>query len=292
MNVAVRYVGICGSDIIRLGMGQDMLSLGHEIVAQGEDGTYYAVNPLLPCLQCAYCQDGKTRFCQSLHSFGKDLKGGFSGGVLDIPDSNLIPVRKNKPLPYVLTDSLACVVNGLNLLTEEAARVLVIGDGTMATLFMHELMARGVNTVQVVKDASRTKRAAFGRKVMTFDMFEGGAYDNAFDAIIIAVGGQSAHLVNVAAHTIKPSGLLLVAGAYHSFIDELDIKTILTKEIRLTGVYSYEPANFIEAVHVIDNDEQFFTAMVTDIYRSSDMSGALDCHSTKDNRMKVVVEMV
>lgn len=289
MNINIRYVGICGSDILRIDMGQDRAQLGHEIVAQSDDGLYWAVNPLVSCGICDYCKTGRTRFCVQLHSYGKDLHGGFSGGEVNVREQNIVIISGGNPLPYVLADSLASVNHALSLLPDTPGRGLVIGDGTMATLFVHSLASRNINCVQAIKSIDRKKRVYGDHTVVTFDKIEADGKESVFDTIIVAVGGRSAHVLNVSARLLRPSGTLIVAGAYHALEDELHIKTVLTKEIHVIGAYSYEPSDFMEAVGVIDNETGFFGSMVTDVKQSKDINQAFADHSTKQDRMKVVV---
>lgn len=290
MNVDIKFVGICGSDILRLDMGQDRMKLGHEIVAQSDDGIYWAVNPLVSCGECILCNTDRTRFCKQLHSYGKDLHGGFSGGMINVRKGNLERISGDNPLPYVLADSLASVIHALNLLPAALGRVLVVGDGTMAALFVRSLSLRNIDCVQAIKDIDREQRVHGDHSVVVFDKLESKNEVDVFDTIIVAVGGRSAHMLNVAARLIKPSGVLIVAGAYHALEDELHIKTILTKEIRVIGPYSYEPFDFIKAIDVIGNDLDFFESMITDVRQNNDINLAFTDHLSKRNRVKVVVE--
>lgn len=131
-------------------MGQFALSLGHEVVAQNERG-WYALNPLMPCGRCDSCESGKTRFCTELQSIGKDGQGGFSGGLVSVPESNAFPLTTSHPEAYVLADPLACVLHGLSLIPEPTSEILVVGDGVIAELACSLLAQRTIATVQVVK---------------------------------------------------------------------------------------------------------------------------------------------
>lgn len=289
MNIKIKYVGICGSDILRLEMGQDVNTLGHEIVAQSTNKLYWAVNPLLSCGKCDYCKTGRTRFCKQLRSYGKDLHGGFSGGIINVRNQNLIKITDDNPIPYILADTLASVIHALNYLPINAGRVLIIGDGAMATLFVYNLASLNIDFVQAIKNTNRKNRVYGNHNVTTFDKLENEVEEKVFDTVIVAVGGRSALVLNIATRLLKPSGVLIIAGAYYLLEDELHIKTILTKEISLIGSYSHEPSDFKKAVEVIKNDIIFFNSIISDVIESENINQAFTFHSTKQDRIKIAV---
>lgn len=284
MKLHVAYVGICGSDIQRLDMGQPLASLGHEII--GSDGdAFYAVNPLMACGSCIYCHAGTTRFCLALASLGKDGYGGFAGGEIDVPSANLVRLDSNERA-HVLADPVACVVHGISLLTViPGQKIVVIGDGTMALLFTELLIQRGASVVQAIKDGSRTKRAHPQATIVSFGDLEPDSSDTA----IICVGGTRAAVLNTAAQAVTASGTVLVVGAYHYLEDALDIKTFLKKEVTLKGTFSYEPSDFNEAITFISCNIAFFEAMIGDTFPSTELDAAVHHHRTSNNRHKVVV---
>ena len=284
MDYTIRYSGICGSDILRLDMGQPLIGLGHEVVAQNETG-WYALNPLVTCSQCGYCQAGKTRFCTQLQSLGKDGKGGFSGGVVSLPEANAFLLETSHPETYVLADSLACVLHGLSLLSEPTSEMLVIGDGVIAELVCTMLAQRDIFTVQVVK-RRRSKEDIKSRHVITQEEVAPTKYRTA----ILCVGGVSPDIINRTLDALAFSGTLLVMGAFHKLDEGLNIKALLTKEITFIGSYSFEPAHFSQAIQEISKREALYLRYITDILPSDQLEEAVVRHRTSENRLKVAVK--
>ncbi|NDZ81257.1 alcohol dehydrogenase catalytic domain-containing protein, partial [Streptomyces sp. SID10853] len=101
--VAVRYGGVCGSDLHYWrhgGVGdfllQEPMLLGHEVVgtvvAYGEGaegpapGTPVAVHPATPCGACPECLDGRANVCRDTRYLGSaartpHVQGGFAARI-------------------------------------------------------------------------------------------------------------------------------------------------------------------------------------------------------------------
>lgn len=285
MECLIKYVGICGSDILRLDMGQPVRSLGHEIVVQNATG-WYALNPLITCGRCKACLSDRTRFCVRLQSFGKDNKGGFHGGLIEPPNSNLLPLETEHPELYVLSDPLACVLHGLSLLPSRiTGNILVIGDGVIAELMCRILADRNISVVQVVK-RRRVEVDIKNRTYITKDQLPVAQYRMA----ILCVGGNNSQVINLALSALIPSGTLLVMGAFHTLEAGLDTKSLLTKEIRLLGSYSFEPSDFKSAVQEVSHNEAKYQQYITDIFNSELLEQAIVQHRVSNNRLKVVVK--
>ena len=228
MLCKIRFVGVCGSDIVRKQMGYEITSLGHELVVEDVGGNFYAVNPLNPCSKCDSCTNGQTRFCSELKSFGKDYVGGFSGGDIEVPKGSLyaLPNTAKETLAiYTLADPLACVLHGITKLDANINNIVVFGDGVIACLASY-LLADSYPTVQVVKHKGRVKRVTgYTARIVEFDKMSNlGLFDNSF----IAVGGPRPELLNRAITSTRPGGTVVVAGSYHKLGSGLDIKTFLT----------------------------------------------------------------
>lgn len=284
MKVRVVRVGICGSDIQRLDMGQPIESLGHEIIGEHE-GVFYAVNPLIVCGKCNDCDAGRTRFCKKLASLGKDGNGGFAGGILDVPDRNLVQIETGEGA-YTLADPVACSIHALSFLNVRMSQsVLVVGDGTMALICAELLTQRGAVVTQVIKREPRRLRAHPDVRTILSESIGKDEYDS----VVVCVGGTSADVLNRAANAVKATGSVVVVGAYHFLEDALDIKTFLKKEVTLKGSFSFEPPDFRRAIAVIDSNREFFGTVISSEFTSSELANAVLYHRTNDDRRKVVV---
>ncbi|KFF47685.1 alcohol dehydrogenase [Gammaproteobacteria bacterium MFB021] len=115
-RVAIRRIGICGTDIHAFGGNQPYFEyprvLGHElageVVAVAEDvdpalvGQAVYVIPYLHCGECRACRQGRTNCCQALQVIGVHRDGGMAQ-TLNVPASHLVAV------PTLSAEALALV---------------------------------------------------------------------------------------------------------------------------------------------------------------------------------------
>lgn len=108
--IAVKYVGICGSDLPRSmvsglsGGAAYPLILGHEfsgqVVEVGSDvkkikvGDRVAVAPLVPCGECVYCQNGEYGLCSDYKIIGTRVNGALAEYV-KVPEKHVLVLPEN-----------------------------------------------------------------------------------------------------------------------------------------------------------------------------------------------------
>lgn len=149
--VRVRACGVCGTDVhIFTGeLTEDVeppVVLGHEIMGEivevGEGvtelnvGQTVAVDPVVSCGRCEFCQIGQPNLCEAPQVIGYSRNGGYAEYVA-VPASHIVPVRSDlSPKAGLLVETLACVLNGYERLGFEAGRTaMVIGAGTVGLLW-------------------------------------------------------------------------------------------------------------------------------------------------------------
>ncbi len=83
VRVRVKHVGICGSDLGMVAVGDfDGVTLGHEISGLLDDGTPVAIEPLLPCGECSPCRSGRYNLCVEDRWLGGSVDGGMTEEVV------------------------------------------------------------------------------------------------------------------------------------------------------------------------------------------------------------------
>ncbi len=147
--VRVAACGVCGSDLPRMltkGAHHHPIICGHEfaghIVELGsqvrghEVDELVTVPPLIPCYQCAPCQDGHYGLCQDYDYFGSRRDGAYTTYVA-VPQGNLLTVPDGvDPVAAALTDPAAIALHGLRQTDiGPGARVAVTGAGGPIGLF-------------------------------------------------------------------------------------------------------------------------------------------------------------
>ncbi|MBQ8275269.1 MAG: galactitol-1-phosphate 5-dehydrogenase [Clostridia bacterium] len=168
VKVRVRASGICGSDIPRVlhnGAHFFPIVLGHEfagdVVEVGEGVTNVAVGdtvsgaPLVPCMECADCQQGNYALCRHYSFIGSREQGSFAEYVV-IPARNAI--KYDPAIPYIqaaMFEPAAVALHGVMCNDfKGGGYVAVLGGGTI-----------GMFTAQWA-------RIYGGRKVVVFDLLE------------------------------------------------------------------------------------------------------------------------
>lgn len=168
VKVRVRASGICGSDIPRVlhnGAHFFPIVLGHEfagdVVEVGEGVTNVAVGdtisgaPLVPCMECADCQQGNYALCRHYSFIGSREQGSFAEYVV-IPARNAI--KYDPVIPYIqaaMFEPAAVALHGVMCNDfKGGGYVAILGGGTI-----------GMFTAQWA-------RIYGGRKVVVFDLLE------------------------------------------------------------------------------------------------------------------------
>lgn len=113
--VKAGYAGICGTDVhIFRGEFHDRVPFpaiqGHEFggiieelgknVTNFRVGDRVAVDPILPCHECAACLSGRINACRKLKLLGVDVNGGL-GEYVAVPRGNLFPLPDSVPMKHV-----------------------------------------------------------------------------------------------------------------------------------------------------------------------------------------------
>ncbi|GAA1685966.1 L-idonate 5-dehydrogenase [Streptomyces yatensis] len=168
--VAIRYGGICGSDLHyhrHGGVGdfrlQEPMVLGHEVVgtvvAYGEGaagpavGTPVAVHPATPCGVCPECSDGRANVCRDTRYLGSaartpHVQGGFASRIA-VPAVQLRALPEGlEPRRAALAEPLAVALHAVRRAGAVKGRhVLVTGAGPIGCLTVAAARAAGAATV-------------------------------------------------------------------------------------------------------------------------------------------------
>lgn len=221
----VRAAGICGSDLPRIyatGAHKMPLILGHEfsgvVEAVGPNvspdwrGKRVGVCPLLPCMKCGPCREGKYALCRDYDYLGSRRDGGFAEYVT-VPERNLIELPGNVSFaaaamlePAAVAAHAICRTN-----IRKDDRILVIGPGTIGSLVVMCLKACGIERVTVAgrNDANRKRANTLGADYLDVRELESGKHGE-WDAILECVG--KAETVRCAIEAAAPHGKVTLVG--------------------------------------------------------------------------------
>ncbi len=303
--VAVRSVGVCGSDVHYFEHGRigdfvvrAPLVLGHEVsgrivaagagVDPGRLGARVAIEPGAACGRCAECTAGRYNLCADMRFFATPPVDGALGEYVLVRDDLAFD------LPERVSDDAAALLEPLSVgiwATSKAAvtvggSVLIAGAGPIGLVTAQIARARGATTI-VVSDIAPHRLAAAARHgataVLPAAEVPGAGHD--FDAFIDCSGAPPAITAGIRA--LRPAGRAVLVGMGP---DELVLPFAFLQrwEITVTGTFRYAntwpTAIALAASGAVDVD-----ALVTDRFPLAEAERALRS-VTREGTIKPVIE--
>ena len=303
--VAVRSVGVCGSDAHYFQRGRignfvvrSPLVLGHEasgqIVAVGDAvdsrrlENRVAIEPGTACGRCPQCKAGRYNLCPDMQFFATPpVDGACAEYVLvradlafDLPDQVSDDAGALlEPLSVgIWANSMAAITAG--------SSVLIAGAGPVGLLTAQAARARGA-TVIAVTDVAAPRLAAAGRSgaTLTLDASQNESADQDFDAFIDCSGALPAITAGIQA--LRPGGRAVLVGMGPDDL-MLPYSDLQQRELTVTGTFRYAntwpTAISLAAAGAVDLD-----ALVTGRFTLAETEQALK--STFDqNTIKSIIE--
>lgn len=168
-QVAIRRIGICGTDIHAFGGNQPYFVyprvLGHElsgdVVATADDvdasliGRPVYVIPYLHCGDCRACRQGRTNCCQQLEVIGVHRDGGMAE-TLNVPASHLITVPTLTPDQLALVECQAIGAHAVRRAQIESGElVVVVGAGPIGMGVLQVAKSRGARVAMIDTNPQR-----------------------------------------------------------------------------------------------------------------------------------------
>ncbi len=215
--VRVLACGLCGSDVEKLRPEFAGAVLGHEVVAETEDGRRVALVHHRACGECERCRAGHESTCEAF-TRATISPGGFAERAsaqawVEVPDG-LDDARAT------MVEPLACVLRGAELVPR--GRVLVVGHGFVGHLFAAVLARRGDEVFAIDADPRRAGREP----------------DRPVDAVVLCARGAA----EAAIEAVEPGGTIVVFADAGSF----PAAPVYRRELTIVGTRSATPA-FMEA---------------------------------------------
>ncbi len=257
--VRTEAAGICGSEIEgylgRMSNRVPPLVMGHEYaglvteIGPGADpawrGRRVAVNPIVGCGRCAYCQAGDRNLCPDRHLIGIGAPGGFAGYTV-------VPERCLFALPEGMDARLGALVeplaNGVHALRKAGisvpGRVVVIGAGTIGLGCLQAALLHGAEQVTVVERHPTRRRHALALGAQDA---VGELAEVAQGAAMVVDAAGSAATRRAAVDLLGPAGTAVLIGL-HEDESALPWHRVLRGNLRLQGVFGYADSDFQQAL--------------------------------------------
>lgn len=255
----------CGTDLKTYRRGHPRIPiptpLGHEVagtvaavgagVTAFREGDALASVPSAPCGACRLCRRGHENLCPD--AVGRMVFGAFADQVLlprHIVDANAFhrPDGMDAATAAAL-EPLACVVHGADRVAlDRAERVVVLGDGPIALLFLQLARLRGAGAVLVA--GHHHNRLAVASELGGDPVNTGGAAleevvadwsgGMGADVVIECVGSPA--LWQAGAGLVAPGGELLVYGGAGAGTRAcFDTERLHYLEVDVKGAFHYGP---------------------------------------------------
>lgn len=301
----VRAATVCGTDL-RILTGKKTKGvrfpsvIGHEfageVVQTGEGVSLFKVgdrvcmDPVIPCLSCAYCKNGHENVCQNRQAMGYEFDGAFaefiripaialkSGNVFKMPDAMTFEAA-------ALAEPLACCINGQrNAGVKLGDSVVILGAGPIG--LMHAALARlaGARQVIVSEPNAMRRQAAEDRGVdhvcdptaQSLDEFVKARCDGlGADVAILAIGVPQ--LANDALNIVRKGGRVnLFAGFSAGAMSDIDVNLIHYNELIVTGASALSRRDYELAMNMLSNGQIDANSLITHRYSVADSLAAFD----------------
>jgi L-iditol 2-dehydrogenase len=295
-------IGLCGTDLEIIGGQVDPafvrypVGLGHEWtgIVSGDSplaGARVVAEGVVACGHCARCVRGETNLCETYDEFGF-TRDGAAAGLVAVPTSLVHPLAPGVAADdAVLTEPASVVYRGLTrAAVAPGARVLVIGDGTVALLAVYLLQlwspAEVVLLGQRKAQAELASRAGAARFEISPD-----AAGLGYDLVIEAAGAVQAAAVALSA--ARRGGTVLLLGLPpHGQTVALGVDDVVNNDLAILGSFSYTAAAWRDVVGLLNAGLIRPGFLITHRFALADWAQALGTLRSGDGpRGKVVLQI-
>ena len=282
--VAVRYGGVCGSDLHYWrhgGVGdfrlREPMVLGHEVVgtvvsygARSSDGssgplpgTTVAVHPATPCGACPECMDGRRNVCRDTRYLGSaarfpHVQGGFASQVV-------VPAEQLRQIPAGLDLRRAALAEPLSVALHAVRRagdmtgrhVLVTGAGPIGCLVVAAAKAAGaahVTVTDLLPEALRYASVAGADTLVRADDPGDPGWPSEADAAVEASGVAAG--LDTCLRRVRRGGVVVQLGMLPPGPSPFAGNLVVSREIELRGAFRFD-AEFDEALHLLAAEPSF-----------------------------------
>ncbi|MGI0088642.1 MAG: alcohol dehydrogenase catalytic domain-containing protein [Nitrosotalea sp.] len=270
---------ICGRTLQAINTPDRVLSAGTRVV----------VLPIIPCLNCWYCNNQQYNLCNNVKELGSTINGGFAEYV-KIPEpvikiGGLVPVPDNLSNEEAsLLEPLACCLNGFSRLGQIKPDdvIVIVGDGPIGLL--HLQLAKKLYKMRAAVVGKIPFRMQMAQRMEADAVFTYGS-DTVKDVLDFTCG-RGANLVVVATSNPEALNFATKIAAKNSKINlfasfsncnsfSSDPNWIHYNQVSITGSFSSTPVILRKAVKLVSDGEIDLSKMVTNRYSLSEIEDAI-----------------
>lgn len=312
--VKVAYTGICGSDIHTF-KGEyknptTPVVLGHEfsgqVVQVGADVTKFCEKDRVTsqttfyvCNECEYCLKEEYNLCSNRKGIGTQQNGSMANYVLVKEKyAHKLPDR----LSYegaAMTEPVACCVHAMYQKSrlELKDTILVIGPGPIGLYLVQIAKEIGAKVIVtgITKDEHRLNLA----KKMGADIIVNTQKQDLAEIVLEETNGLGVDkvydasgaimAVNAASPLMKKGGDFVQVGLFKDKMNELDLESIIQREINYVGSRSQNPYDWPIALHLLAKGAINIDEMITKRFSLVDWRTAFENVMSGDE-IKVMIQ--
>ncbi|MFJ9909482.1 L-idonate 5-dehydrogenase [Streptomyces sp. NPDC101152] len=311
--VAVRYGGVCGSDLHYWkhgGVGdfrlREPMLLGHEVVgtvvgygfpspASPPVGTAVAVHPATPCGACPECGDGRRNVCRDTRYLGSaarfpHVQGGFAARVV-VPAGQLRPLPEGLALRRaVLAEPLSVALHAVRRAGDMTGRhVLVTGAGPIGCLVVAAARAAGaarVTVTDLLPAALEYARVAGADTVVRADDPDDAGWPSEADVAVEASGVAAG--LDTCLRLVRRGGVVVQLGMLPPGPSPFAGNLVVSREIELRGAFRFD-TEFDEALRLLAA-EPAFDGLVSAVVPVREAGSAFALAADRSRSCKVLLD--
>jgi len=308
--IRILTCGICGSDTRLFYNGPSArymhpVILGHEIcgevsevgpeITDYQPGDLVSIAPIIPCMHCQACSQGKDNICETAKVIGVNVHGAMSE-YMYIP-SQMVQVGGAVKLPEgishreaALAELVGCCVHGIRQMGIEAGdEVLVVGGGPIGMTFIQLLSLMGARVTSSDLLPRRREMAVELGAIEAVDPTSidlKSHYGYAFDRVIVATASVPA--TEQTFDLVRAGGsLLFFSGYLKGSTLEMQLNDVHYRELHIHGSIDCTLQDYHKAVSLLPQIRM--GELITDVYNlDSTIEGFYA--TRKPDAIKVVIE--
>lgn len=305
--VAIKRVGICGTDIHAFGGNQPFFSyprvLGHELAgvieATASDvdsiqvGDKVTIIPYLHCGQCLACKSGKTNCCTEMQVLGVHVDGGMAE-YLKVPASHVFVVNGLSLNDAAMVEPLSIGAHAVRRAAiQESETVLIIGAGPIGLGAARFAKLQGAKTIMM--DISE-ERLQFAKEWAACDLTV-TATDDAIEklreinngslpSIVMDATGNKQSMTN-AFNYVNHGGKLVYVGLVKDSITFFD-PDFHAKELTLFGSRNATKEDFEYVINCLEKG-QVSSSYVTNHIKFDEVNAYFQAGNFRTNKTLITV---
>lgn len=317
VRVAVKAVGICGSDLHYYRHGKvgdfvirEPLTPGHEASGQVLEvgaavtavrpGDRVALDPARTCGVCRYCRQGDSNHCEAVHFFGSASRYPHMQGAMR--EQVVVQEKQCVPVPDSLSFELAAFGEPLAVALHAVRAagsllgktVMVVGAGPIGALILMAARLAGASQAVVVDivdetlatcarvGATRTINAAKDPGAIEELAAGKGTVDVCFEA-----SGNYAGLANCIRAT-RPRGVIVTVGTLSGSSEQCPFNQIMVKSLSVIGSFRFVD-EYAWAVDYLSRGLLDVSPLLTAAVPVHDVHQAFALAADRHQAMKVMV---